>query len=86
VPTTSIWTVLGRADCSLCEQLLADLAQLLDPAQAAAVQVLDVSEDPELERKYGSRVPVILHEGEFVCAYRLDADRVRALLQPTRGP
>jgi hypothetical protein len=85
VPTAPTWTVLSRAECSLCEQLLVDLAQLLDPAQAAAVQVLDVSEDPELERKYGSRVPVVLHEGEFVCAYRLDADRVRALLEATRG-
>lgn len=79
-PIAPTWTVLGRVDCSLCEQLLVDLAQLLDPEQAARVQVLEVSEDPELERKYGSRVPVLLHEGEFVCAYRLDPERVRALL------
>ena len=76
--TVPTWTVLSRPDCSLCEQLLADLAQLLDPEQAARVQVLDVGEDSDLERKYGSRVPVLLHDGEFVCAYRLDAERVRA--------
>jgi peroxiredoxin len=82
VPSASslTWTVLSRADCSLCEQLLLDFAELLDPAQAARVQVLDVSSDPELERKYGTRVPVLLADGEFVCAYRLDQERVRALL------
>jgi hypothetical protein len=33
---------------------------------------------PELERRYGERIPVLMADGEFVCAYRLDAGRVRA--------
>jgi hypothetical protein len=73
------WTVYSRADCSLCEQLLEELAELLGPA-AAAVQVVDIEGDPELERKYGTRIPVLLADGEFVCAYRLDGERVRAYL------
>ena len=74
------WTVYSRADCSLCEQLLEELAELLGPAAAAAVQVVDIEGDPELERKYGTRIPVLLADGEFVCAYRLEVERVRALL------
>ncbi len=31
------WTVLSRAECSLCEQLLAELAEELSPAEAAQV-------------------------------------------------
>lgn len=74
------WTIYSREGCSLCEQLMADLAALLEPAAAARVQVVDIARDPELERKYGQRIPVLMADGEFVCAYRLDQERVRAYL------
>jgi hypothetical protein len=72
------WTVYSRTDCSLCERMLDELAELLGPAGAAAVHVVDIDGNAELERKYGTRIPVLLADGEFVCAYRLDAERVRA--------
>ena len=71
------WTVLSRPDCSLCEQLLVELAEVLSPAEAAQVTVIDVDQDPVLARKYGHRIPVLLADGEFVCDYRLDRERVR---------
>jgi hypothetical protein len=71
------WTVLSRPDCSLCEQLLAELAEVLSPAEAARVSVVDVDQDPALAGKYGHRIPVLLADGEFVCDYRLDRERVR---------
>jgi hypothetical protein len=74
------WTVYSRAGCSLCEHMLEELAELLGSPAAAAVQVVDIEGDPELERKYGTRIPVLLADGEFVCAYRLDVERVRAYL------
>ena len=73
------WTVLSRAECSLCEQLLQELAEVLDPQQAAAVQVVDIDQDAALVRKYGQRIPVVLADGEFVCDYRLDRERVQRL-------
>jgi hypothetical protein len=74
------WTVYSRADCSLCERMLDELAELLGPQAAAAVQVVDIDGQPELERRYGARIPVLTADDEFVCAYRLDAQRVRTLL------
>lgn len=74
------WTVYSRAECSLCEQMLADLEELLGPAAMTNVLVVDISQDPELERKYATRIPVLMADGEFVCAYRLDAARARAQL------
>jgi hypothetical protein len=71
------WTVLSRPECSLCEQFLAELAEVLSPAAAARVSVVDVDQDPELARKYRHRIPVLLADGEFVCDYRLDRERVR---------
>ena len=73
------WTVLSRPECSLCEQLLTELAEELSPAEAAQVRVLDVDQDPELTRKYGHRVPVLLADDDFVCDYRLDRQRVRQI-------
>jgi hypothetical protein len=72
------WTVYSRPECELCDELVAELAGLLGPADR--VTVVDICGDPELERRYGQRVPVLLADGEFVCAYRLDPERVRALL------
>jgi thioredoxin reductase (NADPH) len=74
------WTVLSRAECSLCEQLLTELAEELSPAEAARVSVVDIDADPELVRKYGHRVPVLLADGEFVCDYRLDRARVQQIV------
>jgi hypothetical protein len=73
------WTVYSRAECSLCERLIEELAELIGPEAAATVQVVDIEGQPELERKYGTRIPVLLADDEFVCAYRLDVERVRAL-------
>jgi hypothetical protein len=73
------WRVLTRSECSLCEVMLQALCDLLGEA-AAQVAVQDVSEFPELEQKYGQRLPVLLVDGELVCCYRLDEQRVLAYL------
>jgi hypothetical protein len=71
-----LWTVYHRLGCSLCEEMLADLAELLGAEEATRVEVVDISQDPALERKYGTRIPVLLANGDFVCDYRLDVERV----------
>jgi hypothetical protein len=73
------WTVYVRSECSLCEGMLSELAQLLGP-DASRVTVVDIGSDPPLEERYGRKVPVLLADGDFVCAYRLDRARLEALL------
>lgn len=73
------WTVYSRTGCSLCEDMVAELATLLGPL-AAAVRVVDIEGDADLERRFGHRIPVLAFDDEFVCAYRLDPERVRAYL------
>jgi Glutaredoxin-like domain (DUF836) len=75
------WTVYSRPDCSLCDEFLHDLAATLGAAAAADVAVVDVDTDPDLARKYGQRIPVLVADGEFVCAIRVDIDRVRGYLR-----
>lgn len=39
---------------------------------------VDVDGDPELARRYGTRVPVLEHEGAEICHHFLDEARLRA--------
>lgn len=74
------WTLYSRPDCGLCDELLAELVQLLPPQHVQRIRIVDISQDPALERKYAIRIPVLMADDEFVCAYRLDVQRVQAYL------
>ncbi len=74
------WTVFTRTGCTLCEEMLAELAEVLGQA-ASQVAVVDIADDPELEARYGRRIPVLMADDDFVCSYRLDLDRVRGYLK-----
>ncbi len=78
---TGEWVVYSKPDCSLCDLFLQDLAAVAGEQIAAAVRVVDISASPALQAKYGHRIPVLAIEGEVVCYYRLDADRIRPFLQ-----
>ena len=56
--------------------------QLLGRSQhLPPIEVVDVDADPELTRRYGLNVPVLLLDGTVVCRHRLDADELRRLLR-----
>lgn len=68
----------SRPECHLCEVMLAELEPLL--GGRASVEVVDISQDAALERKYALRIPVLAAGDEELCNYRLDAGRVEAFL------
>lgn len=74
------WTLLTRHGCSLCETFSEELVAVLGAAEAARVRIVDIDSDPELTRKYGARIPVLLADGDFVCNYRVDRERLTAYL------
>ncbi len=73
-------TVVHRHDCELCDAMLADLAALGRALALPPVDVLDVDSDPELTRRYGLSVPVLLLEGTVVCRFQLDRTELLRLL------
>jgi hypothetical protein len=83
-------TLLGRAYCHLCDEMLAALGPLA-AARGVAVTVLDVDapEHAHLEAAWGDLVPVLFagppDPGNEVCHYRLDAGRVAAALEGHAG-
>ena len=73
--------LLGRPDCGLCEEFEQDLARFAREFPLPPVDRLDVDSDPELARRWGLDVPVLLWGQVKVCQHRLDHDELRRLLR-----
>ncbi|WP_298134156.1 glutaredoxin family protein [Acidiferrobacter sp.] len=73
-----------RPDCHLCE----DMARALQPLAArlgVTVCPVDIESDPDLETRYGLKVPVLVCEGTEICCYRLDEGAVRRIVAAKRA-
>lgn len=72
-------TLMFREYCSLCHKMR---SQLLPYQQEYGFEldVFDVDEDPNLEEQYNELVPVLLHEGEEICHWFLDEEKLKAVL------
>jgi len=73
---------MHRQDCELCEQMLAELRALGRRVSLPPLSVVDVDGDPQLQRRYGLQVPVLLLDGTVVCRQRLDTAELLRILRP----
>jgi len=78
-------TLVHRHDCALCDEMLAQLEALGRSIALPPLDVVDVDSDPQLRRRHGLDVPVLLLEGTVVCRQRLDRRELERLLRPGRG-
>jgi predicted thioredoxin/glutaredoxin len=74
-------TVVHRQDCDLCDEMVTELEALGSRIPLPPISIVDVDADPELARRYGLNVPVLLLDGTVVCRHRLDADELQRLLR-----
>jgi predicted thioredoxin/glutaredoxin len=74
-------TVVHRQDCDLCDEMVAELQLLGRQIRLPPISIVDVDGDPELLRRHGLNVPVLLLDGTVVCKHRLDVDELRRLLR-----
>jgi hypothetical protein len=81
-------TLLMRAYCHLCDEMLAAVRPIA-AAHAISIDVVDIDADPGLEAVYGELVPVLFAgspaSGTELCRYRLDRGRVVAALAGLRA-
>ena len=75
-------TLVHRQDCELCDEMLAELQTFGQTRPLPPLDVVDVDSDPELTRRYGLNVPVLLLDGVPVCRHRLDTAELTRLLRP----
>lgn len=76
-------TLVGRAWCHLCDDMRAALAPLREELPFD-LQEIDLETRPDLEERYGERIPVLEADGRELCHYFLDAAAVRAHLAKFR--
>jgi hypothetical protein len=72
-------TVWSREGCTLCDELLEELAPWA-AERRLALEVRDVDDDATMRRRYGLRVPVVTLDGTPVCHGRLDLPELERLL------
>ena len=75
-------TLLHRQDCELCDQMAAELTALARRHSLPPLDRVDVDTDPDLQRRHGLDVPVLLLDGSVVCRHRLDAPELLRILRP----
>jgi predicted thioredoxin/glutaredoxin len=75
-------TIVHRQDCELCDQMVAELRALGRREPLPPLEVVDVDGDPDLQRRHGLQVPVLLLDGTVVCRQRLEADELLRILRP----
>jgi hypothetical protein len=80
-PAPPALTLLTRAQCGLCDEMLAELRLLGARAPLPALTIVDVDSDSQLQRRYGLKVPVLLLDSAPVCHYRLDAAELLRMLK-----
>lgn len=74
-------TLLTRAGCELCEEMRRELAALGRTVTLPLLELRDVDSDPQLVRRHGLDVPVLLLDGTVVCRHRLEPFELLRLLR-----
>ena len=69
-----------RSGCHLCEQMFHQLSDVLTPEQLTWVSVRDVDSRQDWFENYDTRIPVLKINGQLVCEYFLDTNRLQAIL------
>jgi len=72
---TRTLTLYSRPGCHLCEHLETELHALLE-GRDVAVRIVDITDDPALEREYLIRIPVLTDGTTELSEYPLDRARV----------
>jgi hypothetical protein len=79
-------TLLTRQDCELCAELRRELAVLAHSVTLPPLELVDVDSDPQLKRRHGLDVPVLLLDGTVVCRHRLEPFELLRLLRLSAAP
>lgn len=80
-PVSQRLTLLHREDCGLCEEMLSELQTFGSTRKLPPLDLVDVDSDPELARRHGLNIPVLLLDGTVVCRHRLDSEELARLLR-----
>ena len=71
--------IYSRPGCHLCDEMKAVVRKLAE-SFPLAVEDIDISTDPDLDRRYGLEIPVLVIDGRRAAKYRVTEDALRRML------
>jgi hypothetical protein len=75
---------MSRSDCCLCDEAKAIVSQVADGEEECTWEVVNVDSGPELAKRYGMDIPVILINGIVYFKHRVThASLVQAVHEAT---
>ncbi|NOY66088.1 MAG: glutaredoxin family protein [Gammaproteobacteria bacterium] len=63
--------VYSRAGCHLCEEMI-DHLNVLKKDYTFGFEIIEITGNPDLEDRFGVKVPVLMHNDSEICHYFLD--------------
>jgi len=72
-------TIYSRPGCHLCD-VMKDVVWRVSASIPLAIEEIDVSQDPELERLYGLEIPVLFVDGKKAAKYRVSEANLQRIL------
>jgi hypothetical protein len=73
----------GKPGCCLCDEAR-EAVVAVRASHPFELDEVDVSTDPDLNRRYGERIPVVVVDGEELLEGHVDADELARRLQSER--
>jgi hypothetical protein len=77
-------TIYSRPGCHLCDEMKA-VVELVARWVPFTIDIIDISNDPRLEARYGLEIPVLLINGRKAAKYRVTEDEQRRILTARAG-
>jgi glutaredoxin len=75
-------TLYSRPGCHLCDEMKATVNRVVRATTTpVSVSEIDISSDPDLERRYGLEIPVLTMNGRKVAKYRVTEQQLTRILQ-----
>lgn len=82
----TVLTIYSRPGCHLCDDMKAIVTRVAGSTPAhTTITEIDISTDPDLERRYGLEIPVLLINGKKAAKYRVREADLRRLLTGKAG-
>jgi glutaredoxin len=69
-----------RRDCHLCTEMREELEQIREDLDIT-LELVDIDADPDLVRRYGHKVPVLVAGDYEICHYFLDRPQLLAFME-----
>jgi len=74
-------TLYSKPGCHLCDEMKAVIRRVIDSARPSiALEEVDITTDPQLEKLYGIEIPVLLVDGKKAAKYRVTEDELRKIV------